>query len=405
MAKMNTLYIRDFGPLKEVSVEFNKITFFVGPQGAGKSTIAKLYSMFTWLEKKLIRGMVEIKQIEKSAYFKQNLCGYHRLTSYFKSSSEILFEGQHYNFHYKDNKFKIFKRPEEYNIEVYKVMYIPSERNALCALDNLAGLKSIPESLLTFKDEYDLAQKELSGIKLPINNVKFKFNKQYNRSYLEGEGYKINISDASSGFQAAVPMLLVSKYLTELVETNVRRNNGSGLSVEESDRLKKEVNLIMNDSSLSTTVKKQALSSISKRFGYSGFVNIVEEPEQNLYPSSQRVALYELLCLSKVIEGNKLIITTHSPYLIDYVTLAIKAAEIIEKGLAPDLVSPIVPVESVIAATDVNIYQLSEGGISLLAMKDGIPSDSNDLNFALEETNSQFDALLDLEDSLDEIRN
>ena len=113
------ILIKDFGPIKEAFIEFNKVTFFIGPQGAGKSTIAKLYSMFTWLEKKFIRGMEDFKQFEKTSKFKDEVCSYHRLSSFFKLSS----------------------------------------------LDSLAGLKSVPQSLLAFKDEYDNAKKSLSGIK------------------------------------------------------------------------------------------------------------------------------------------------------------------------------------------------------------------------------------------------
>lgn len=392
------LQIIDFGPLKEVSIDFRRITVFIGTQGAGKSTIAKLFSTFTWLEKRLLRGMADIKQIEKGTSFKKELCGYHRLESFFKPETEIIFEGQHYTFHYKHNKFKITTRQNTDSIDVYKVLYIPSDRNSLSSLDNLAGLKSIPASLATFKDEYEAAKKTLNGIKLPINDVRFTYNKQYNYSYIEGKGYKIRLTDASSGYQAVVPLMLVSEYLSNLVETNITKKNGAGLSFEESEQLKREVNTIMNDGSLSTTVKKQALSSISRRFGYSGFVNIVEEPEQNLYPTSQKAVLYALMQICNRIDGNKLLITTHSPYIIDYLTLAVKGAELLRNGASRGDISRVVPFDATASAGDVSIYQLHNGYAELLSMPGGLPSDSNDLNTALEDVNIMFDALLDIEE-------
>lgn len=399
MKPRTRIFIKDFGPIKEAFIEFNKVTFFIGPQGVGKSTIAKLYSMFTWLEKKFIRGMEDFKQFERTSRFKDEVCAYHRLSSFFKPSTEIKFEGQRYVFHFMNNNLDINQIDRTEQMEVFKVIYIPSDRNALSSLDSLAGLKSVPQSLMAFKDEYDNAKKSLSGIKLPINNVKFSYNKHNEKTYIVGKNYKVELMDASSGFQAIVPLLLVSEHLTRLVEANIKKNNGEGLSLEESEQLKREVNSIMNDSSLSIMVKRRALSSISKRFGYSGLANIVEEPEQNLYPKSQQAVLYELLRLSQVSEGNKLVITTHSPYLIDYLTLAIKAAKLIEEGADKNRIANIVPIESAISEKYVTIYQLSNGYASLLPMYAGVPSDNNDLNSLLAETNTSFDELLDIEDS------
>ena len=39
-----TLTIRNFGPIKDMSFEFKKINILIGDQGTGKSTVAKLVS-------------------------------------------------------------------------------------------------------------------------------------------------------------------------------------------------------------------------------------------------------------------------------------------------------------------------------------------------------------------------
>lgn len=38
---MQTLKIKNFGPIKDVKMEINNIMIFIGPQASGKSTIAK----------------------------------------------------------------------------------------------------------------------------------------------------------------------------------------------------------------------------------------------------------------------------------------------------------------------------------------------------------------------------
>lgn len=62
------------------------------------------------------------------------------------------------------------------------------------------------------------------------------------------------------------------------------------------------------------------------------FVNIVEEPEQNLYPNSQK-ALMECLVRSIQCPSNRLIFTTHSPYILGTVNNCLYAGNLMEKGL------------------------------------------------------------------------
>ena len=57
------LYIEHFGPIIEARVPINKITVLIGQQGSGKSTIAKLYSLFVWMEKSLMRHSLKKKYI------------------------------------------------------------------------------------------------------------------------------------------------------------------------------------------------------------------------------------------------------------------------------------------------------------------------------------------------------
>ena len=47
------LIIKDFGPISSADVEIGKFTVVIGTQGTGKSSLAKLFSMFSWLEKSL----------------------------------------------------------------------------------------------------------------------------------------------------------------------------------------------------------------------------------------------------------------------------------------------------------------------------------------------------------------
>lgn len=54
---MSRIKIKNFGPLKETVsamdgwIDIEKVTVFTGNQGSGKSTVAKLVSTFTWMER------------------------------------------------------------------------------------------------------------------------------------------------------------------------------------------------------------------------------------------------------------------------------------------------------------------------------------------------------------------
>ncbi len=103
---MSRINIKNFGPLNTSTesndgwIQIRKITVFVGNQGSGKSTIAKLISTCIWIEKVLTRGDFKEKEFTASK-FRNKYCGYHRISNYFKKGlTEIFYEGDSYNFTY-----------------------------------------------------------------------------------------------------------------------------------------------------------------------------------------------------------------------------------------------------------------------------------------------------------------
>lgn len=152
--------------------------------------------------------------------------------------------------------------------------------------------------------------------------------------------------------------------------------------------------------------KRLAISVLSSKFNKTSFINIIEEPEQNLFPTSQWQLLKSLLEFNNLIIGNKLIMTTHSPYIINYLSIAIQAGYLKEKIKSNNFLlkklDSIVPLSSTVNSKEVSIYQLDEekGTISKLNSYEGIPSDKNLLNESLADGNSLFDSLLEIEQEL-----
>jgi hypothetical protein len=145
------------------------------------------------------------------------------------------------------------------------------------------------------------------------------------------------------------------------------------------------------------------LRTLSSRFKYSKYVNVVEELEQNLYPLSQKLVLFDLLRVNQTLPNNMLVMTTHSPYLISYLTIVAKAADIDTKIPADNTVLrtrlySIVPKASLTKAANLSIYELQDGKSCQLNNYNGIPSDDNFLNQKMIESNDMFDELLDIEE-------
>lgn len=109
-----------------------------------------------------------------------------------------------------------------------------------------------------------------------------------------------------------------------------------------------------------------------------------------------------LLAINNSLSPNKLIITTHSPYLINVFTIAVKAGLLINKVKNKEELNEIYPTDSVIYPNDIVIYELDEnkGIVAMLEDYKGLPSDENSLNNFLEESNDIFANLLEIQQKL-----
>lgn len=405
---MSKIRIKDFGPIKEGYqqkdgwLDINDVTVFIGSQGSGKSTVAKLISTMTWIEKSLVRGDFGVKDLNATE-FKRHI-SYQNIEGYFKDSSLIEYQGRAYHISYKRGEVSIFKNQE--NGYVFpKIMYVPSERNFVSSVRNLSSLKGLPSTLYTFSDEFIKAIEELNGrVDLPIDGSQYEYQELTKLSYITGKDYNVKLAEASSGFQSFVPLFIVSNYLASSL--NKKSDNATKeISIEEEKRIRKEIEEILSNRNISDDVKKASLEFLSSKFSYSSFINIVEEPEQNLFPSSQHQLLNSLIRFKNVNENNRLIITTHSPYIISYLSIAIQAGSLLDKRLPDNLLKKldaVTPIDATLKAEKTVIYQLNEkdGTIQNLPDFEGIPSDKNFLNLSLAEGNIIFDSLLEIEQEL-----
>jgi predicted ATPase len=406
---MSKIRIKNFGPIKEGYqtgdgwLNVKKVTVFIGNQGSGKSTLAKVISTMTWLEKAINRGDADPDKLSFNNFY--GFFNYQRIRSYFRPETEIEYDGQRIYIKYNRqlSAVKVTLKPEN-NYDVPKIMYVPAERNFLSVVRNPYGIKNLPDTLHTFAEELRKGQFTIGNnlLDLPFGGLKYKYKEETETSHLVGDGFELDLTESSSGYQSFVPLYLVTKFLSDELrkgETILREQ----LSVEQSVRRNKEISDVMFNNNLSPSLKEDKVKEIDAKYLNTCLVNIVEEPEQNLYPSSQKSMLDTLTCFNNLKIGNKLIITTHSPYLINYITLAVEAHNLRDRvsGDLKEKLNTIVPEQSTINPTDLAIYELDESGnIKLLESYKGIPSDENKLNDKLVEGNDLFAELLEIEQTL-----
>ena len=75
------LVVKNFGPIKDATVDFKRVTVFIGPTGGGKSTLAKLLPVFKSQELYLGQKKAEIKPLFKD----------YSIDNYFVKASSLLF--------------------------------------------------------------------------------------------------------------------------------------------------------------------------------------------------------------------------------------------------------------------------------------------------------------------------
>lgn len=393
---MRTLIVKNFGPIHNdegVAVVIHPVTVFCGDQGTGKSTVAKLISEFTWLEKALSRGDFLPKEITRYDRFRKKYCAFHNIQNYFKENTYLFFDGDKYRFEYKDGHLSVqakqmasYLRPQ--------VFYIPAERNLVSAIESAEKIKRLPPALSTLLDEYTKALRSSRvPLELPLPGYSVQYDRLNKVAWLVGDGFRIRTYEAASGLQSVTPLSVVSNYLNSKVNEN-SLSDIVAESSEERQRLEKTVQAILRDKTIDDTLRVALIKELNATVPNKRFVNIVEEPEQNLYPTSQMAVLFELLRIKNTVPENELIFTTHSPYLINYLTIALKAG-IIRSQRSDSRIDEIIPPRCDIKPGQLAIYQLeSSGAITELPFVEGLPSDDNYLNDSLEETNRLFDRLL-----------
>lgn len=382
-----TLHVENFGPISDATVELRAINMFIGEQSVGKSTLAKLITIFTDYISlcKLILGGVSQWDMQLKDY---NIDIYR--DDPYRIAFDMMEDDKKFHIELEPGKiaffmnigeekitdtdkimFNLFSLKKVYHkeevlkkiskelrsnslLEIFtNSLYIPAERIIYSVLTRLMPAlalanATIPKNLLRFLVELGNAKAEYPQFDIKLLNISYKHEESEDSIVVEENKKNIPLTAASSGIQSLVPLLLVLHY------------------------------------------------AIARR-EYSSFV--IEEPECNLFPSKQVDLLKEILRLVKH-PARTLTITTHSPYLLSVMNNLLFAGMLVERygeGIKK-YIDDVIPEVYRLNPGDCSVYSLGKdinGGIycrSLMDEETGM-IDYNSLDGVSEELSNEFDEL------------
>jgi energy-coupling factor transporter ATP-binding protein EcfA2 len=369
------LIVKNFGPIKDATVDFKRVTVFIGPTGGGKSTLAKLAAVFrendfyddtrTSLKERgsFAKFVINNFFTESSTFdYTSNYCSvkyadgkhlinlteeksrevgdfFHELSDLLKELQDSSRSGMDYvesstetlsntilrqkSEELQDRIRAVISRMENERFSKYAVLtkleYIPAERIFIPTIEySWAGLMrddiGLPKALLEFANGFSLSRKEITELNIPFLNVKYLHIEGKDFIKIPDREEPLMLLETASGIQSVTPLLVLLEHLSRNTE--------------------------------------QAQSFI------------IEEPELNLYPTAQQGLLNWLV--EKCTQGeNDLTITTHSPYILSSCNLLLEAYKVAQ--LRPDLedeIAAIVPKACWLNPDEFAAYYVADGTVT-----------------------------------------
>lgn len=379
------LIVKNFGPIRDAELDIKKTTVLIGPQGSGKSTLAKLITIFG-----------DKNAFKSTAFYQTSHLGSFGLNDFYeKYKTTLNFQNQFYTVEYKGETLnlrldeKLDKQTKErmqvapfadlatsFNeyikslkeiptiqpsikktilseiiptvidtLNLPSALYIPAERFLISVISGATwGLMSnniaLPKYVIDFGSQFELARINNSELPIDYLDIQYKYDGGIDKVILN-DNKEIKLSVSASGFQSIIPLKLV----------------------------------------IENTFKN----------GLTNF--IIEEPELNLFPITQK-HLIKYLAEKCTQNDNNLMVTTHSPYVLSSLNLLVFAYQTAQKR--PELIEEIktiVPQESWINPAEFAAYYVDEGTVrSIINPKTGLISE-NELDEVSDMIGDEFDAL------------
>lgn len=350
---MKRLAIHNVGPIRDVDIELNRFNFFIGPQSSGKSTVAKILSTCSWIEKEVATTLNE-NVVPDADAFRKLIEVFHKMEGYFKAGSEIVYDTDVIRIHFDNDANNLqVNLKDNGRYEREKICYIPSDRN-MVTLPELQGFEFGATNIRSFLFDWMSAREFYnSENKASILNLDVKYFYDKNETkykdrieHVNGETYGISLACASSGMQSVVPMQILLQYYTGQYYNELENKISFDLNAKKRALRKQLImNLIVNRMKVEETDPNERLQLFNDgvHAGNAEYIKwleefnetferltvphkscfIIEEPEQNLFPFTQLELIEELVRLCSSERNHGFTVTTHSPYIVNFLNVLI----------------------------------------------------------------------------------
>lgn len=364
---MQTIEIRNVGPLRHVEMELKQFNFFIGEQGSGKSTIAKIVSHCIWMEKEVLTNPDNYKDSVIDSYdFLRQLEVFHLMEGYFRMDSSVKYISSDVEITIDEWSVVIKKRnTDTQNYKRVKVLYIPAERSY--AIKSYSQTQE--DNNKSFARDFETARGYTKTVtlddgtefdrsfRLPGLNVDYRVSttkdgKSIDKLY--GPGFDIKLQNASSGMQSMTPAAVAINFYSSEYKFYYKDIEEKCLLTYQQDNRRSVRNYIL-ELPITEDEKQSRIEALLKT--HKTFF-VIEEPEQNLYPTTQRDFLDFIVSCCSGERKHQALVTTHSPYLINQLNLLFAAHD---KGKKIDGAS--------LNFDDVNVYAVEEGTVKDLKVK------------------------------------
>ncbi|GIJ94579.1 hypothetical protein CAPN002_17970 [Capnocytophaga stomatis] len=417
METTERLYLKNFGPIKELDIEIKPLMVFIGESGSGKSAILKLMSLLRWIHKKnnlrFFFNKVYSFPKEDFSFQIEELFETSSIDEFISKDTQIIFRTNEVEYRYKNSKF-IYPREEELkHVSLHKVAFISENRGILPDIyTNTIYKKShlgrrdwiaLPYYLNDTYDLFDTAYKKI-GKKFHINSTELEFSYTSEDRldfFIKGNNFKIKLENASSGTKTALPIELIVHYLTQHFKFE--------------DVLKRGLSKYLFSNSLEEIINNT--SSIEGFFGHfqKGFEELsdndigneelsifIEEPELSLFPAAQRRLINRLVkdCFVENKQENcttRLAFATHSPYILTSLNNLLLAGEIAKlKPEKEEEINKIIPKAYWLTMEQIGVFSIENGIVKPAIYEDENLINGDYLDSISEEISEEFSKLLDI---------
>lgn len=403
---MKHLVIRNIGPLKDVDIALSKINLIIGPQSTGKSCILKIASFCAWVEKTISlsqdkRDFLSREAIDKNLIAFHNLQGYVDNSSFFEYETEIM----RFSFSFKDNKSVFEWKEGRWDFKRNKISYIVAERNILSVIPNWYEIDFPNNSIRYFMKEWQNARNSI-GDKEPLSilntGIRYKYDKNRGTDKIMlNDGKEFNLLNASSGLQSLIPLFVfinyISKYIFTLDIQSIKDQEAKVnllYQLKENHPSGKYISIEDHGISVASDALHYIIDSFTK---YDHSDIYLEEPEENLFPETQRDLVNWLAEILNGERNHTLFIATHSPYIMSAFNNLIQAGDIIEESPEKKTeVEKIIGGNRAIKYDDVAAFAIANGSVHSIKDDELRLMSPSELDTVSDDISNVFNQLLEL---------